>query len=218
MTAAVTKAAIAEAAAQEFVVHGYAGTSLSRIASRLGHTKGSLVYHFRAKADFLDYFISIVRGATAQADAFSREHYPDSGARRLLLYFLIMGTWRNSYPQFAAGMALFTDSATPAVDTTRVLRDWLTLSADAFRVSSDQGELRQDMSAADMAELFLISNLGGMFFGQQVHRDTAEVQSLRFVQLGLAAVGIPQVHLLAEDVIARHGNAIPALRCLAQSC
>ena len=48
------RAAMIDAAADEFAAHGYQGASLQRIASRLGVSKGSLYYYFDDKADLFE--------------------------------------------------------------------------------------------------------------------------------------------------------------------
>lgn len=47
---AATRAAILRIAADEFERHGYAATSVARIADRLEMTKGSVYFHFASKA------------------------------------------------------------------------------------------------------------------------------------------------------------------------
>ena len=46
-----SRAAILEAAADEFDQHGYAGARLERIVERTGLTKGAVYFHFRSKLD-----------------------------------------------------------------------------------------------------------------------------------------------------------------------
>lgn len=46
-----SRAAILEAAADEFAQHGYAGARLERIVERTGLTKGAVYFHFRSKLD-----------------------------------------------------------------------------------------------------------------------------------------------------------------------
>lgn len=48
-----TRRRILQAAAELFVEHGFAGTSIRDISERLGMTKGSLYYHFTSKEDLL---------------------------------------------------------------------------------------------------------------------------------------------------------------------
>lgn len=208
MAVADTRKAIAEAAAREFLLHGYAGTSLSGIAERLHLTKGALAYHFPTKADFATYFTRLVRAATAQAYAHATAEYPECGARRLLLHFLILARWRASDPRYAAGIALLTDHASPAFESDDVLRDWLALSIESLESAreSDQG-----LSTLEAAEVFMVMNLGAVFFGHRVRLNAPGTKKLRFVRAGLAAVGVPHVDEHAEAVLAAHEGRIPAL-------
>jgi len=48
-----TRPAILAVARELFAAHGYAGTSVADIASRLGMSKAALYYHFRSKAEIL---------------------------------------------------------------------------------------------------------------------------------------------------------------------
>lgn len=47
--AVATRNAIVEAAAAEFIEHGFAGASIADIAQRAGATKGAMYFHFRSK-------------------------------------------------------------------------------------------------------------------------------------------------------------------------
>ena len=48
-----TRPAILAVARELFAAHGYAGTSVADMASRLGMSKAALYYHFRSKAEIL---------------------------------------------------------------------------------------------------------------------------------------------------------------------
>lgn len=188
--------------------HGYAGASLATIARRLSLTKGALTYHFRTKADFASYFVRVLRGATEQAGAHARAEYAGCGTRRLLLYFLLMRTWQVSEPRFAAGMSLFMDRASPVYEADQVIRDWLALSADAL--ATIPGTERA-LPAQEAAEVFLVTNLGGAFFGRHVIGDAPSREPLRFVRHALKAAGVADVDAHAEAVLSRHRDALPAL-------
>ncbi|OAV53921.1 TetR/AcrR family transcriptional regulator [Enteractinococcus helveticum] len=211
MWALGTKNAIAEAAAQELLDHGYAGTSLAKIAKRLGQTKGALTYHFPTKADFATYFIMVLRGATSQADAYAKAHYPECGARRLLLYFLVMDSWQTTEAQLAAGMTLLGDSASPALEADEVIRDWLSISVDALQVCQSVGELDPGLSVLDGAEMFLVTILGAGLFRHHLRSSVPGTKPLRFVRFALAAVGAPTVDEYAHEVVSRYAHHVPTL-------
>lgn len=207
MTGADTRRAIAEAAAHEFLLNGYAGTSLSAVAERLGLTKGALAYHFPTKADFASHFVRAVRAATAQADTYAKSEYPTCGVRRLLLHFMVMGSWRATVPCFAAGMALFTDSASPTFEADQVIQDWLTLSVEALETAPKSD---RSPSTLEAAEIFLVTNLGATLLGRHVRLNMPGTQKLRFVRAGLTAAGVSHVDQHADDVLGKHDGRLPA--------
>lgn len=53
-----TRVKILEIASELFTAKGYAGTSISDIAGRLGSTKGAIYYHFPSKDAILDALVS----------------------------------------------------------------------------------------------------------------------------------------------------------------
>jgi AcrR family transcriptional regulator len=211
MSASDTRHAIAEAAAREILERGYAGASLSAIASRLNLTKGALVHHFPAKSTFASHFVEVVRAATQQASDFSVSAYPDSGSRRLILYFMLMGQWRAREAQYAAGMSLFSDKASPAFESEGVIDSWLALSIEALEVSRKSGEIVTDISTLEAAELFLVTNLGAQIFSRYASADSFGPAPLRFVLMALRVIGDADVDVHAEEVRARFEGKLPDL-------
>jgi AcrR family transcriptional regulator len=69
---AATRAAILRIAAEEFDHHGYAATSVARIADRLEMTKGTVYFHFASKSDLAAEIVRLSVSAweppTAAAD------------------------------------------------------------------------------------------------------------------------------------------------------
>ncbi|MGK5698128.1 TetR family transcriptional regulator [Streptomyces sp. URMC 128] len=69
--AAVTRAALIEAAAEEFERDGYAGVSLGRVSHAAGLSNGALTFHFRSKADLADAVVdsalAAVRASVGEA-------------------------------------------------------------------------------------------------------------------------------------------------------
>lgn len=212
MSYSATRKAIADAAAQEFLSHGYAGASLSRIAQRIGLTKGALAYHFRAKADFAAYLVGVVRDATDQAAVFSRDEFPNSGARHILLHILLMKKWKEDDPQIAAGLALFADRACPAFEAESLMNDWLTISTKAFESCRDEGDLDPAVTPLDASEMLLITYLGVVFFAKNVRPMKANMKSMRFVRLALHGMGISDIDQRADAVIDGYHDRLPAFK------
>ncbi|MET7484783.1 TetR family transcriptional regulator [Streptomyces sp. NPDC005538] len=92
-----------DAAAAEFVRHGFAATNLSDIAARTRLTKGALYGHFASKADLAD---ELTRG-------FEKEWAELLAASGWTLGKLTIGLARrmDDDPRFAAGLRLVTDAA-----------------------------------------------------------------------------------------------------------
>lgn len=204
MSAAQTRRAIGEAGAAEILAQGYAGASMASIASRLNLTKGALTRHFPTKADFAHHYVDVLRTATDQAARFAKEQYPDCGACRLLLYFKLLVHYRMEHSSVAAGLVLFADPASPAFESADIIRDWLAITEDALQECDRNGELVGDLTVREAAELFLLTHLGGFFFGKYVELYRPNSQPLRFVQIGLRAVGHVDPGPHAEQVLTQH--------------
>lgn len=215
MGPSATKTAMADAAALEFLSHGYAGASLSSIAARLGLTKGALTYHFKTKSDFAAHFIKSVRDATNLAADFSKSEYPDCGTCRLVLYFILMAHWQRTEVQCAAGMALFADAAAVTSEADEVIQSWLQITADALQTCVDAGQDLGELSILDAAEMFLVTNLGAAFFGRHVRLDQPGTKEHRFVRLALTAVGVQGADEHADAVIDRYQGNVPSIADLA---
>lgn len=125
---------------------------------------------------------------------------------KLLLHFMVMGSWRTTVPCFAAGMALFTDSASPTFEADQVIQDWLTLSAEALETARESD---RSPSTLEAAEIFLVPNLGATFFGRHVRLNMPGTQKLRFVRAGLTAAGVSHVDQHADDVLGKHDGRLP---------
>lgn len=74
----MTRAALIEAAAQEFERDGYAGVSLGRISHAAGLSNGALTFHFRSKADLADAVVDSALAAveTSVGEALSAARTP----------------------------------------------------------------------------------------------------------------------------------------------
>lgn len=78
---ASTREKILDVAADLFVEHGYPGTPLSLIASKLEFTKAALYYHFKSKSDILSGILDPVLDEVDALLTKSPEHFPDAEER-----------------------------------------------------------------------------------------------------------------------------------------
>lgn len=76
-----TREKILDVAADLFVEHGYPGTPLSMISSRLEFTKAALYYHFKSKASILTGILDPLLDAIDDLLAETPQHFPDAGKR-----------------------------------------------------------------------------------------------------------------------------------------
>ena len=73
---------ILQAAAELFMVFGYAATSIDAVAERLGATKGRIYHHYRSKADlYFDVQVAAMNRVTEAIDPIARR--PAGAAERL---------------------------------------------------------------------------------------------------------------------------------------
>ncbi|UCR87850.1 TetR/AcrR family transcriptional regulator [Mycetocola spongiae] len=202
---------IAEAAAQEFLQHGFAGASLSSIAERIGLTKGALTYHFSAKADFSAHFLELVRSATAQANEFSKAQYPACGVRRLVLYFFVTTSWQLSEPSYAAGLAQLLDQGAPAFESRHPIQDWYRLTVESLQASAEFEPERHGLTPIEAAELFFAMNLGANLFGSYIPQEEGEWRPMRLIRLALTAIGVEHADVIIAEVVDRHRESIPPM-------
>ena len=76
-----TREKIFDVAADLFVEHGYQGTPLSLIASKLDFTKAALYYHFRNKVDILTGILDPLLDEIDELLEQSPERFPDAERR-----------------------------------------------------------------------------------------------------------------------------------------
>ncbi|QIM16020.1 TetR/AcrR family transcriptional regulator [Leucobacter insecticola] len=145
-----TKAAILQAASEEFDARGYAGTAISDIANRLDLTKGSVYFHFPSKAllaiEIVDRYFSAwvpmleevesrglsgltaIRWVSEQAAASYRDN----------------ATIRASVRLMREASLIDAEMPTPFVDWMENTHRWLIQARDA-------GELRDGLDLEDAA-------------------------------------------------------------------
>ncbi|RAX47825.1 hypothetical protein DQ353_18455 [Arthrobacter sp. AQ5-05] len=81
-----TREKILDIAADLFVEHGYPGTPLSLIASRLEFTKAALYYHFKSKADILSGILDPLLDEVDTLLADTPERFPNADERWKFLF------------------------------------------------------------------------------------------------------------------------------------
>ena len=158
-----SRAALIDAAFEEFTAKGYEATTVASIAERAGVTTGALYAHFASKLDLLlatigltpvelidqsvDELSSLPRAAAANLLAHRLPAAPDD--RTLLLLDVIVVARRD--PRVAAVLRTGLDA-------------YLGATARAIEAGARSGAVHPTMDAADLSRLFGLLNLGMIVF------------------------------------------------------
>ncbi|WP_439693087.1 ScbR family autoregulator-binding transcription factor [Curtobacterium sp. SP.BCo] len=138
--AVATRAAIVEAAAGEFDVRGYLGTSVDGVAERAGLTKGAVYFHFASKADLAGAVI-------ARQHEVSRAYGEAAAARGSTPLEVMMWMSQGLATQMihevvvSAGIRLSTEAATADVARQDPYTDWMQVTAELMRQGIAAGEV-----------------------------------------------------------------------------
>lgn len=201
-----TRSRLLTAAAEEILARGYAAASLSRIAERMGLTKGALGHHFPTKISLIDAMMSHVVGATpAIAEAAARA-FPDSPIRACVMVLGGIAGASRADAVFGAAILLFQD---PSIDSAHVSP--LRRSVDAMLEECLRGAVEKEgyglsMCLADAVQ-FLQVILAG-FLSSARFPDTFEAhQEPLFVKATLTGIGIGDAELVVDDVMERLQSA-----------
>lgn len=108
-----TRLRLLTAASEEMVERGYSAASLSRIAARLGLTKGALGHHFPTKQDIAIAVFDRANEIADQAAGNARLLFPDSPLRGCIAYFagIAQAGWVD--PVATASLILYQDRSVP---------------------------------------------------------------------------------------------------------
>lgn len=205
MEQAKSRSDVLDAAAQEFVLHGYAGSSLSSIAGRIGLTKGALVRKFPTKGDLAWGIIDTLHAVIAEERVRSLEVYPDSGIRALIRFLLAIGIRTNNEPQVAAAVVLFADRTSPSYKVAQFLDDW-TLSILSFlEVAKAAGEMPPETELREIAEYIFVTSMGEVVFGGRTYVPDRPTPRMRHTRITLRSSGVARADEMIDDVLASLG-------------
>ncbi len=169
-----------------FARYGYQGTSIDRIASAAGVTKGALYYHFRDKeellfaavqdriAEFEQRIVGTVSPATDPAGALAE-------IARICVHIAT----KNNLRRFILTLMVEALDTNPRLsDAFRgILRRFRSYLAGIVRVGQEQGVFRDDIDAALAAQIFA----GGVIGAELQHYQDAERVDLAVAMDGVVA-------------------------------
>ncbi|MFD7335576.1 TetR family transcriptional regulator [Streptomyces violascens] len=156
-----THEVLLDAAAGEFVRHGYAGANLNRIADQVGMSKGALYAHFSSKEDLAGAltkpFDQAWRGLLEEADAVRSDPL---GALQCLTFGLA-GRLRIDI-RFRAGLHLVSEGARAHGEVPTLIDDMTRATTRLVRQAQQQGELKPT-HAPEALSSFVVASTFGMY-------------------------------------------------------
>jgi len=156
-----TRTAILETSRDLFIDHGYAATSMSQVARKVGITKATIYHHFKDKRSLMDELVAQAMTVMAETlDALARESVPSArlamAARRAFGFLSrnadIMQVARREIPGFRESMR---------TDGGRFLRAYEELISESIMEGRRKGTFRA-IDPSEAAHVFM-SMLQGSF-------------------------------------------------------
>src|SRR6185295_3921635 len=167
-----------------FARYGYQGTSIERIASAAGVTKGALYYHFRDKEEILfeavkdriGEFEERVVGAVSPVDD------PAAALEEIARVCVHIAT-KNNLRRFILTLMVEALDTNPRLSQAfrDILRRFRSYLAGIVRVGQEQGVFRTDVEASRAAQLFA----GGVIGAELQHYQDPERVDLAHAMQGV---------------------------------
>lgn len=193
-----------DAAAREMVQNGYAASSLSSIAGRMGLTKGALARKFPTKESLALSIIATLRATIAEELERSTQVYAESGLRGMVRFLLAIGAHATHEPQVAAAVILLADRSTPAHPIADLLEDWTDAIQRLLDEAQQHGEIPDTADTRTLAEYVLVTNMGEAVFGARAYTPQRPTPRLRFMRITLRICGASDVDDLVDEVLQTH--------------
>jgi AcrR family transcriptional regulator len=167
-----------------FARYGYQGTSIDRIASAAGVTKGALYYHFRDKEELLfeavqdriaEFEERVVGGVSPSTDP--------AGALAEIARVCVHIATKNNLRRFILTLMVEALDTNPRLSESfrGILRRFRSYLAAIVRMGQEQGVFRRDVDSALVAQLFA----GGVIGAELQHYQDPDR-----VDLGAAMDGV----------------------------
>ena len=169
-----------------FARYGYQGTSIDRIASAAGVTKGALYYHFRDKEELLFEAVQDRIGEFEQRVLGSVSPTTDpSGALAEIARVCVHIATKNNLRRFILTLMVEALDTNPRLSESfrGILRRFRSYLAGIVRVGQEQGVFRRDIEPALAAQLFA----GGVIGAELQHYQDAERVDLATAMQGVVS-------------------------------
>jgi AcrR family transcriptional regulator len=169
-----------------FARYGYQGTSIDRIASAAGMTKGALYYHFRDKEELL--FEAVQDRITEFEERIVGTVSPNTdpaGALAEIARICVHIATKNNLRRFILTLMVEALDTNPRLSEAfrGILRRFRSYLAGIVRVGQEQGVFRRDLDASLAAQLFA----GGVIGAELQHYQDPERVDLGVTMNGVTA-------------------------------
>lgn len=169
-----------------FARHGYQGTSIDRIASAAGVTKGALYYHFRDKEELLFEAVQDRIAEFEQRVVGSVSPSTDpAGALAEIARVCVHIATKNNLRRFILTLMVEALDTNPRLSEAfrGILRRFRSYLAGIVRVGQEQGVFRRDVDASLAAQIFA----GGVIGAELQHYQDPERVDLATAMQGVVA-------------------------------
>lgn len=193
-----TRQRLLTAAAEEFVDSGYSAASLSRIASRLGLTKGAFGHHFPTKESIL---VAIQEHTVAVLDRVAEaaeEAFPGSPVRACVGYFAGIAPLAAQDPVFHASVLLFQDPSAP-VPVIRRTRE--RIQEHLLRMLRREGDDAPLAVGPARAAQYLLVLLSGMLAAARYAGSEGAEDDIAVMTTALRGLGVVDPETVIADVL-----------------
>lgn len=193
-----------------FARYGYQGTTIDRIASAAGVTKGALYYHFRDKEELLFEAVKDQTAAFEERVVGSVSPVIDpAAALQEIARVCVQIATRNNLRRFILTLMVEALDTNPRLSQAfrDILRRFRSYLAGIVRLGQEQGVFRADVDASRAAQLFA----GGVIGAELQHYQDPERVDLGAVMQGVVdqlvawlTIGVEQPHQGTTKRGARH--------------
>jgi AcrR family transcriptional regulator len=158
-----TRQRILAIAADQFLSHGYAGTSLSDLIGAAGITKGAFYHHFPSKESLA---LEVVRARQAEEAMVVAEASAglDRAVDQLRAAVRTAADLKDQDQGLATSMqrlcAELSEEAELAPQIAKICDSWIDTAADLVTRAQLQGDIRADIDAHQAAEVLVATFLG----------------------------------------------------------
>ena len=183
-----------EAAAQEMLARGYAGSSLASIAARLELTKGALAREFPTKDLLASEVMRSLTRTIVQEHETATLAYPDSPARALVRYLVSVDWAVRHRDQVAAATSLLSDRALPRGMTAEPIEAWRVAVRGVVAAAVERGEIPPGVDGMEAARFLSVATLGASVLEVRSGTDAGADERVRAnLRFSLRALGIGEV-------------------------